>query len=352
MSKLRPTTIGGYEVLGLLGEGGMATVYKARHPASGEIVAIKLVRPEITGKGLLMQRFEQEFRAVSSLNHPNIVRGIDFGQEGRSPFIVMEFVEGESLGDRIEHRGRLPEPEAVRILVQVAEALHAAHERGLIHRDLKPDNILLTRTGQAKLADLGLVKDVDSALNLTRTGRGLGTPSFMAPEQFSDAKNANVKSDIYSLGATLYMMVTGRLPFPSDGPLASSLRDKIMNKYRPPRDLVPGLSPQVDFAIRRAMSASADDRPADCLEFIRQMTGEAPLPPEASGETVVDSGEGPPPEPTPFPVEDRETRPILPRVRRLAPSAQRIEWSFWLLLLAIMVLTGLTAFFVIKFLRG
>src|SRR5262245_41733651 len=223
-AKRLPVTIGGFQVLEAVGEGGMATVYKAQHPDTQEIVAIKLVRPEIAGKDLLLKRFEQEFRVASKLDHPNMVRALGFGQEGRSPYIVMEFVDGESLGDRILREGGLPESEAVDIVVQVAEALHSAHEHGLIHRDLKPDNILLTRTGQAKLADLGLVKDVDSGLNLTRTGRGLGTPSFMAPEQFSDAKNANVRSDIYSLGATLYMVVTGHLPFPSDGPVASSLR--------------------------------------------------------------------------------------------------------------------------------
>ncbi len=348
-SKRQPTTIGGYEVLELVGEGGMATVYKARDPANGEIVAIKLVRPEIAGKELLLKRFEQEFRASSTLNHPNIVRGLGFGQEGRSPYIVMEFVDGESLGDRIERQGRLAEADAVRILVQTAEALHAAHQHGLIHRDLKPDNILLTRSDQAKLADLGLVKDVDSSLNLTRTGRGLGTPSFMAPEQFSDAKNANVKSDIYSLGATLYMVVTGRLPFPSDGPLATSLRDKILNKYPPPQEWVPNLSRRLDYTIRRAMSANPDDRPADCLEFIRQLTGES-KPPSVFAEPVVDSRADPPPQ-EPANIAEVRTKPMLPRVYAARP-APTVDWNFWLLLVAVMAITGVAAFLLIKYWRG
>ena len=125
----------------------------------------------------------------------------------------MEFVDGESLGQRIDREGRMPEDEAVRIIAQVCQGLHKAHKQGMIHRDIKPDNIMVTPQGEAKLTDLGLVKEVDAELNLTRTGRGLGTPHFMAPEQFRNAKNADARCDIYSLGATLYMMVTGELPF-------------------------------------------------------------------------------------------------------------------------------------------
>src|SRR5947209_12345455 len=132
----------------------------------------------------------------------------------------MEFVEGESLGQRLEREGRMAEAEAIRLIAQVAQGLHRAHKQNLVHRDVKPDNILVRPDGVAKLADLGLVKETDADLNLTRTGRGLGTPHFMAPEQFRDAKNADPRCDVYSLGATLYMMVTGELPFRSvNGPL-------------------------------------------------------------------------------------------------------------------------------------
>ena len=121
----------------------------------------------------------------------------------------MEFVDGQSLGRKLEHAGPLTEMEALRLIAQVAQGLRLAHKKGLIHRNVKPDNILMTAQGQAKLADLGLVKEVETDLNLTRTGRGLGTPHFMAPEQFRNAKYVDIRSDIYSLAATLYMMVTG-----------------------------------------------------------------------------------------------------------------------------------------------
>src|SRR5262249_35113157 len=133
--------------------------------------------------------------------------------------LVMEFVNGESLGDRVERAGPLPEAEGIKFITQVALGLQKAHAQGLIHRDVKPDNILIDQNGQAKLTDLGLVKGTEADLNLTRTGRGLGTPHFMAPEQFRNAKHADVRCDVYSLGATLYQLVTGTIPFDGCGPV-------------------------------------------------------------------------------------------------------------------------------------
>src|SRR5207253_678574 len=152
------------------------------------------------------------------------------------------------------------------------QGLHKAHKLGLIHRDVKPDNILLTPGGQVKLVDLGLVKEIEADLNLTRTNRGLGTPHFMAPEQFRNAKNADSRCDIYSLGATLYHMVTGELPFKSSGPLEAWMK-KINNELVPARDLVPDITERVDWALRRAMSVDKDDRPGSCREFVEDLTG-------------------------------------------------------------------------------
>jgi serine/threonine protein kinase len=186
--------------------------------------------------------------------------------------MIMEYVDGESLGQRLEREGRLTEQEALRIICQVAQGLQKAHKQGLVHRDVKPDNILLAQDGQAKLADLGLVKEIDAELNLTRTGRGLGTPHFMAPEQFRRAKYADARCDVYSLAATLYMTVTGELPFKSCGPLDAWMR-KINNQLSPARELVPELSERVDWAIRRAMSADPNQRPSSCREFVEDLTG-------------------------------------------------------------------------------
>lgn len=273
-SKEVPETIGSYDLIAKVAEGGMGTVYKGRHRDTGLIVAIKIVPSTLANNHVLLKRFEQEFRAASSLNHPNIVRALDFCGTGSHPYLVMEFVEGESLGQKLEREGRIAEPDAVRLIAQVCQGLHRAHKQGLIHRDVKPDNVMVTPDGQARLTDLGLVKERDTELNLTRTGRGLGTPHYMAPEQFRNAKNVDVRSDIYSLGATLYHMVTGELPFKSLGPLDAWMK-KVHNEIDPPRKLVPTLSDRVDWAIRRAMSSDPLERPATCREFFEDLTGKS-----------------------------------------------------------------------------
>jgi serine/threonine protein kinase len=265
-------SVGNYELLEKIAEGGMGAIWKARHRDTGQTVAVKVMPSHTASNPVLLKRFEQEFRAASRLDHPNIVRALDFGEAGNTPYLVMEFVEGESLGQRLGRDGRLPEIEAIRIIAQVAQGLHRAHKQNLVHRDVKPDNILVTPDGTAKLADLGLVKETDADLNLTRTGRGLGTPHFMAPEQFRNAKNADPRCDIYSLGATLYQMVTGELPFRSTGPLEAWMK-KVQNDLTPPRKVVPSLSERVDWAIRRAMMVQPDHRPATCREFVEDLTG-------------------------------------------------------------------------------
>ena len=271
-SNLTEQMIGDYEIVEKIAEGGMGTVYKARHRTTGEVAALKMVAPHMATNPTYLQRFEKEYNAARALDHPNIVRALEHGVIDGRPYLVMEFVEGESLGQRLDRVGRIPEAEAVRIISEAAQALHQAHQRGMIHRDVKPDNIMVTPDGRVKLADLGLVKELDGDLNLTRTGRGLGTPHFMAPEQFRNAKNANVRCDIYSLAATLYMMVTGQMPFAACPPLDAFMK-KLNDDLPAPRKLVPGLSAQVDAAIRAAMSADPDKRPATCQEFIEDLNG-------------------------------------------------------------------------------
>ncbi len=269
-------TIGNYDLIEKVAEGGMGTVYKGRHRETGQIVAIKVIAPHMVSNQVVLKRFQQEYNASRLLNHPNIVRALEFNNTNSTPYMVMEFVEGESLGSKLEREGKLSEAEAKRLIIQVAQGLYKAHKEKLIHRDVKPDNILITPDGRAKLTDLGLVKElvkeVETDLNLTRTGRGLGTPNFMSPEQFRNAKNADQRCDIYSLGATLYMMVTGEAPFKACSPLDSYMK-KIENGLAPPRQLVPALSQRIDWAIRRAMSADPETRPASCREFVEDLTG-------------------------------------------------------------------------------
>jgi serine/threonine protein kinase len=267
-----PRFIGRYEILEQLAETDMATVLKGRDPTTGCLVAIKVAGPGVTGNPVLRRRFDQEFTVARGLDHPHLVRALHSGHEGSAPFIVLEYVDGPSLGDRIGREGRLQEAEAVRIAAQVGEALHHAHCHHVVHRDVKPDNILLTAEGLAKLADLGLAKACDSEAFLTRPSTGLGTPNFMAPEQFHDARNADRRCDVYSLGATLYMAVTGELPFRARS-ILGVVKKKMNHELVPPRQLAPDLSPEVESAIMRAVDANPRARQASCREFIAEVCG-------------------------------------------------------------------------------
>lgn len=263
-----------YEVLNKIGDGSMASVYRARSRATGELVALKLPVPAVAENPVLLQRFQEEFRVGNLLNHPGLIRALELGREGPTYYLVMELVDGRDLWQRLQEGGPLSEPEAVRILVQVAEGLHEAHRHGIIHRDVKPDNVLLGADGKAKIGDLGLIKDLEGELGLTQTRRGLGTPNFMAPEQFGDARHAGVACDIYSLGATLYTAVTGALPFHGRS-LAATLKKKQNNDLKPPRQIVPALSERLEWVILRSVQANPAQRYASCPEFIQALTGEA-----------------------------------------------------------------------------
>ena len=268
----RLKSLGNIELLDKIAEGGMGSVYRGRDAGTGDLVAVKLLAPELADRPVLLKRFEQEFRTASSLRHPNVVRGLAFGVEGGHHFLVMEYVDGPSLGRHIAEKGRLPEARALVIVTQIAEALHQAHAQNLVHRDVKPDNILLTSDGRAKLADLGLVKRQDVDVELTMPNSGLGTPNFMAPEQFSDAKNADRRCDIYSLAATLYMALTGELPFNARTPL-NILKKKLRNELRPVREIVPSVSERAARAVTRALSIDPGRRQVSCLEFVADLNG-------------------------------------------------------------------------------
>jgi serine/threonine protein kinase len=260
-----------YEILEKIQEGGMSSVYKGRHQESGQLVAIKIFKAKkIAADPTLLQRFEQEFQACKKLLHPNIVQALEFRRVD-SAILVMEFVDGQTLGDLVKREGRLPEKEAICLITQVALALEFAHQMSMIHRDVKPDNILVKPNGQVKLTDFGLVKDFANDQKLTGPLTVLGTPHFMAPEQYTEAQNADARCDVYSLAATLYWTVTGRLPFDAGEPL-EVIKKQAANELIPPRQLVPDLSEHLDAAIRTAMSPARAGRPPTCMAFVQGLT--------------------------------------------------------------------------------
>jgi tRNA A-37 threonylcarbamoyl transferase component Bud32 len=265
--------IGDYLLLEKIGNGSMATVYKGRHTQGGQYVAIKVMSQRVAADKNLSMRFARECKVARALEHPHIVRVLDYGLDGSRAYLVMEYVAGENVGQILARRGRLDVAEAVRLIAQVGQALDYAHRQRLVHRDIKPANILISRDGQAKLNDLGLVKDADSDAHLTCAADILGTPNFMAPEQFENAQNADARSDLYSLAATLYMAITGEVPF-STGKmqrLASLMHKKLTNDIPQPGRLVAGLSARVNAAIMRALRADPKERQASVLEFVEAL---------------------------------------------------------------------------------
>jgi serine/threonine protein kinase len=275
LGRARLPTLDDYELLSIVGRGAIGTVYRARVRATGQMVAVKLLAERWKDHPVMLKRFEQEFTAAQLVRHPNVVQALAYRVTDGIPYLVMEFVDGESLSKRIKRTGPLSEAEAVSLILQVCSGLQAVHQQGIIHRDIKPDNILLTPDGQAKLTDLGLIKDLNAEAELTEAGRGLGTPHYMAPEQFRNAKYADIRSDIYALGATLYTLVTGDIPFKSCGSI-DALLQKIRNELPRPRALVPTLSQRVDKLIRRAMSGDPGRRPQSCAEFARRLGSDLP----------------------------------------------------------------------------
>ena len=215
-----PKMAGNYEILRKIGEGGMGTVYKARHVKLDSFAAVKFLPAHLAKNEGFVRRFEREAKLAAQLNSPHSVRTFDVAEVEGARLIMMEYVEGESLDGLLRRDGRLDEKKALRIVRDVAGALQEAHEIGIIHRDIKPANILLTRRGVPKVADLGLAKNVESRQSsLTSLGSILGTPSYMSPEQAMGLPDLDARSDIFSLGATFYRMVTGDLPFKGETPV-------------------------------------------------------------------------------------------------------------------------------------
>jgi len=248
--------IGNCRIVGEIGSGGMATVYKAVQEPLGRTVAIKVLKPSIAVDSQFAQRFEREAHFMASLQHENILHVHDFIKDGRSMYIVMEYVQGIDLYDLLERVERLPTDVAALLALQVSRALDYAHFRGIIHRDIKPANIMISHQGVVKLMDFGIARD-DRLSDLTETGTGLGTPSYMSPEQILGDK-LDFRSDLFSLGIVLYQMATGRKPFLEDD--SRTVMQKIrLDRYPPPRRL----NPQVPRALERIMGRCMEKMPAN-----------------------------------------------------------------------------------------
>jgi serine/threonine-protein kinase len=275
LSALLHQQIPGFELLEKVGQGSMGTVYKARQLSMNRLVAIKLLPPRLSSKPEVLQRLTREAHLAARLSHNNIVQAIDVGSAGSLHYFVMEYVEGITIKHELEAGKVYSEAEALDLVLQIAQALQHAHRRGLIHRDVKPANIILTPERVAKLADLGMARETaDEEMARAEKGMTIGTPFYIAPEQIHGREDIDARADIYSLGATLYHMVTGQPPFP--GNKIDEVLDAHLEKELIPPDhlitaLSSGLGEVVEFMMakdRRQRYPSADDLILD-LECLR-----------------------------------------------------------------------------------
>lgn len=248
---------GKYEVLEVIGRGGMGTVYKALQRNLDRIVAIKMLSEELAADPEFRARFQQEATIIARLNHPNIVAVHDIEPHNHTFCIIMEYLEGETLQARIDRDVVLPEREALSIGAQVARALHYAHEHGIVHRDVKPDNIHISPQGVAKVMDFGIARFLQSKLK-TQTGISMGTPKFMSPEQVT-GKNVDGQTDLYSLGICLYMALTGRVPFDGENAIAIATRH-LYEPPEPPSRINPSITPAAEKVVLRALEKAKGDR--------------------------------------------------------------------------------------------
>ncbi len=273
MSGLIGQNFGRYKILELLGEGGMATVYKAYDTRLEREVAIKVIRREAFPPDemeMLLKRFERESKSLGRLSHPNIVGVIDYGDFEGQPYLVMEYLSGGSLKDRL---GRpMPWREAIQLILPIAYALDYVHDHSIINRDVKPSNILMTDKGQPMLTDFGLVKlfgeKEKDATNLTSSGTGLGTPDYMAPEQWTG--EPTVQSDLYSLGVVLYEMITGHRPYTADTP-AGVLLKQATEALPLPKLYIPDLPRDVESVLLKALAKNPADRYTGMHIFIEEL---------------------------------------------------------------------------------
>lgn len=264
------TMLGDFLLVKKLGEGGMGAVYQAQQVGLEREVAIKVLASHLAKDPKFLERFQREARVMANLDHPHILRCFAVGEAHGFHYLAMELASAGSLESWIERLGKLSVGDALHVIIAAASGLQHAHERGLIHRDVKPGNIMITAKGVVKVADLGLVKTVTEDVTLTRSGTGVGTPIYMSMEQMRDAKNVDGRTDIYSLGCMLYRCLTGRPPH-QGASYIELFEAKEKNKYPPARRFNEDVPRRLDIIIDRMLEKNPKDRHRTCAELIEDL---------------------------------------------------------------------------------
>ncbi|HZG76984.1 MAG TPA: Stk1 family PASTA domain-containing Ser/Thr kinase, partial [Paenibacillus sp.] len=274
------TTLSGrYELIERVGGGGMALVYKARDTLLNRHVAVKVLRQQYVHDEEFIRRFRREAQSAASLSHPNVVSIYDVGQDGETHFIVMEYVEGANLNDIIKAQAPLQTAEAVHIATQICDALEHAHTNGIIHRDIKPHNILIGKNGRVKVTDFGIARAITTS-TITQTGSVIGSVHYFSPEH-AKGVTAGEKSDLYSLGIVLYQMLTARLPFIGESPISVALKH-LQEPVEDPRVVNPMIPQSVENVILKSLRKRPEERYVSAGEMLRDL--ESCLAPERRGE--------------------------------------------------------------------
>jgi serine/threonine-protein kinase len=264
--------LGDFLLLRKIGSGAMGAVYKAQNIKTGQNFALKVLFKHVAENPKLLERFHREAEVSRSLDHPNIVRGFGSGQDHRYHYFAMEYVSGESLQKWLGTLGKIPLGDALHVTLRCAWALEHAHSRGLVHRDIKPDNILVTRKGLVKIADFGMVKKLDADMSLTQTGHAVGTPWYMPLEQAKNYKDTDGRCDIYALGCVFYALLTGQPPF--TGPtLVDVIQAKETGTFRPARQFNREVPERVDLILAKMAAKLPKGRYQSCAELARDLEG-------------------------------------------------------------------------------
>ncbi len=319
--KIGEVVAGRYTIEDVLGGGAMATVYRAHDGVLERDVALKILHESYLTDDAAVERFRREARAVAQLSHPNIVTVIDRGEEDGRQFIVFEFIPGQTLKDYVADRGPISVREALEVAVEVGTGLAFAHRQGLVHRDVKPQNVILNGDGQAKVTDFGIARDLDVEHGVTQTGTVVGTSDYIAPEQ-ADGRPVEARSDVYSLGCVLYELLTGEVPFPGESFVAVAMRH-IHEPAPNVLDRRPDVPVRVANTVERAMAKTPEDRFATMDAFVGELKA-----------CLAEVGE-----------PDAERTMIVPGrvVRESRPHRARRRRSVWPLLLTALAVAALAA---------
>ncbi|MBN1995593.1 MAG: protein kinase [Anaerolineae bacterium] len=258
--------VGPYRVIEQLGSGGMATVFKSYHPALDRYVAIKVLHPAFKADPQFFERFKREARIVAKLEHPNIIPVYDFNEHKGEPYLVMRFVEGDTLKPKMNGQP-MPAADVLRLIRPVCEALTYAHNQGVLHRDIKPSNIMVTKDGSVFVTDFGLARMVEAGESTLSQDMMVGTPQYISPEQAQGMKNLDGRTDIYSLGVVLYEMLTGRVPFSADTPFAT-VHDHIYTPLPLPSSINPDIDPAIERMLLKALAKDPNDRYAKVNDLL------------------------------------------------------------------------------------